>query len=149
VKGWWMMRVVSQWSGWRKCHSKNLLKCYFLEKYATNIIKHACQKADNGKVTEMQSVTRSQLLRSVRSAPSRLVHYGVPAHLWHGMVGERRCQLKLSKTARRRSMYCRRTRSRRWSTLYSAVVNDVNQMVEQTYPTDSLAVSQNCRCKSK
>ena len=24
VKGWWMMRVVSQWSGWRKCHSKEM-----------------------------------------------------------------------------------------------------------------------------
>jgi len=23
VKGWWMMRVVSRWNRWRKCHSKN------------------------------------------------------------------------------------------------------------------------------
>jgi len=46
-----------------------------------NAVQHACQKADNGKLTEMQSVTLSQLLRSVRSAPSRLVRYGVPAHL--------------------------------------------------------------------
>ena len=55
-----------------------------------NAVQHACQKADNGKLTEMQSVTRSQLLRSVRSA------------WWHSMVGERRHQLKLSKTARRK-----------------------------------------------
>ena len=46
-----------------------------------NAVQHACQKTDNGKLTEMQSVTLSQLLRSVRSAPSRLVRYGVPAHL--------------------------------------------------------------------
>jgi len=23
VMGWWMMRVVSRWNRWRKCHSKN------------------------------------------------------------------------------------------------------------------------------
>jgi len=32
---------------------------------------------------------------------ARLVRHGVPVHLRHGMVGERRRQLKLSKTAQR------------------------------------------------
>ena len=52
-------------------------------------------------------------------------------------------QLGLCKTSSSRSTYCRRTRSRRWSTLYSAVVNDVNQMVEQVTKTRTLCSKAN------
>jgi len=56
-------------------------KVYSTGKLIHNAVQHACQKADNGKITEMQSVTRNQLLQSLRSAPPRLVLHRVRAHL--------------------------------------------------------------------